>query len=53
MLASTTAVFAPLLAGASETVLYVVAAVLGLAIVLSGIGYGWRLIQRKITGRKV
>lgn len=53
MLASTTAVIGPLIADASATTLYVVGAVLSVVAVLIGIGYGWRMLTKRVTGRKI
>lgn len=53
MLASTTAVIGPLINEASSTTLYVVGSVLAVVVVLIGIGYGWRMLTRRITGGKI
>lgn len=50
MLASTTALFAPLLAETSVTVLTLVSSILSVVAVLIGIGYGWRMLTSKVFG---
>lgn len=36
-----------------QIALFVIGAVLTVAVVLIGAGYGWRLLKRHVTGRKI
>jgi len=53
VVASTTEILSPLLSDALGIVGYVLGAVLTIALIVIGVGFGWRLMQRKITGKKL
>jgi len=53
VVASTRAILAPLVSDSYAVIGYVLGAVLTVAIVLLGVGFGWRQIQKRITGRKI
>lgn len=51
--ASTTELVGDLAASGSVIVVYVVTAVIGVALILVGAGYGWRMLKKHVTGRKI
>lgn len=51
-IASTTALLGDTFSDVGTVIAYVVPAVVGIAVALLGLGYGYRLIKRKITGGK-
>lgn len=50
---TTQEIVASFTASGLETVLYSIGAVLTIAVILVGVGYGWRLFTRRVTGRKI
>jgi len=48
---TTTALVGAITADLSTVLLYVVSAVIALAVVLVGIGYGWRKLKSKVFGK--
>lgn len=51
--ASTTAIVTDLGGQAAIIVLATVGAIIGVALILVGAGYGWRLLKRQVTGKKI
>lgn len=51
--ASTTELVGAFVDDAGQIALFVISAVLTVAVVLIGAGYGWRLLKRHVTGRKI
>jgi len=49
--ATTTSIFNSIAADLSTTLLVVVVAVISLAVLLVGIGYGWRKLKSKVFGK--
>lgn len=51
--ASTTAIIGALSTSGATIVAYTVTAVIGVALLLVGAGYGWRMLKKHVTGKKI
>lgn len=51
--ASTTPILTDLAGAGATIVVAVVTAVIGVALILVGAGYGWRMLKKHVTGRKI